>query len=158
MIPGWLSLVSPHGYTDLVTMPVPNVLATHGIVLASINSIPIEDRFIILLPFSVIHIRKDFCIDSFSLKFFLSTCLHGLWLVDPNVAKLYLSLIHTPLHYIKLEHKNKYLLGILGILFSFFLSNLPIEFNLNIDSFDRLWVSPIVSHIILNELNFTKNN
>lgn len=146
MILPWLSIVAPHGYTDILTKPPLTVISTHAITLSVLPLIPYKHRFIPLIPASVIHLTNDFE----KHIYIKSLILHFTWIFNHNLCKLYLSLIHTPKHYLALKHKKKRQITIGGLLLS--LTLLFFEINVDLNMYNRLWVAPVLSHILLDKI------
>lgn len=161
MIPPWLSIVAPHGYTDIVTHNPKVVLISHVATLAATTQIEYEHRLLVLIPLSILHIKNDFEENQIE----KSLILHASWFLCHDLATLYLSLIHTSKHYFRLINSkggdkykggggDKYAMVALGALLSLLMYNLGMYFDLtfDVDSYDRLWIAPVISHILLNEI------
>jgi len=140
-----------HGSTDLITNPS-FTLSTHFFSFLLIKFIPPFSKKIILISSSIKHISND-------INIYNSLLLHGIWLKYPITSKLYLSCIHTPLHYIRFyknnNNNNKFykqcLLAIFttGILYYGLINNYDIKVE---NIFGELWwVAPVFSHIYINE-------
>ena len=146
MIPPWLSVVAPHGYSDILTKPPLTVISTHVVTIFAMSLIPYQHRFAPLIPASIIHLTNDFE----KHKYAKSLLLHFTWIFNHNLSKLYLSLIHTPKHYLSLKHKKKKRIAIGGILLS--LTLLFFKINVDLNMYNRLWVAPVLSHILLDKI------
>ena len=143
-----------HGATDIVDLPI-KTLSAHFLSSVLIYNLDLLNRKRLLLTGSIIHISRD--IPS-QYNLLLSSGLHILWLWKPIVAKLYLLIIHTPLHYIR-NYKNssnrEYIMKSSVVSLSTILSIYVL--NNNIDNYlDMLfgklwWVAPIIAHIFINE-------
>jgi hypothetical protein len=150
MIP-WLSVVAPHGLTDLYTRPVANVLGTHAAVLCMVDATPDPIRLAWLVPFSLFHLRRDaefFGADTRTAAVF-SLVLHSIWVACPTSAAPYLACIHTPLHYAGVVKKHTARSLVPALLATSALLVLP--YSPTLDAFSSLWVAPVVAHVLLQE-------
>ena len=114
-------------------------------------------RKMLLIIFSIYHIADDFNIKNNFYKYSFSTIFHLAWLKKPILSKCYLTLVHTPMHYLNIYKKKikvtqQFLIGIGTSLLAipFLNANLHSKFNNNLG---ELWyVGPIIAHIIVHNL------
>lgn len=140
-----------HGATDIIDMPL-TTLALHGTSFLLINNLNILQRKLLLLSTSIIHMTHD-------MPLFYSILMHGVWLYKPILAKLYLSTIHTPLHYYRtlsnVSNSNKYLkISVAFITTTVGAYILENNYNILISHYlgTFWWVAPVCTHILINEL------
>lgn len=143
-----------HGATDILSMPKETIIINivTGLLIKNIN---LMNRKNLLLIFSVFHIAQDLPI---KFKYIISIFIHILWLKLPIIAKLNLLFIHTPIHYYniyktKTEWIQKYLIGILTSIISGFFIKKNIDIFLNKKLGELWWISPVITHIIITEMN-----
>lgn len=152
-----------HGITDVVDLPKTTLLYNFysAIIVGNLN---VNQRKIVLTGASIFHIAQDIPYNNY--KYLCSALFHCLWLKKPIVAKLYLLLFHTPLHYFRiyLMDENWGLKFFLGILMSTMAALLlPLNVDEYLDrKFEKIWwLSPILAHIFLTEKikqNYIINN
>jgi len=143
-----------HGSTSLIVTPY-ETLITNLLSIIIINFTSIFNRKLLLILFSIYHIADDFNINNQIKKYTIVSLFHLSWLYKPIISKLYLSFIHTPLHYYKIyNNKIKYKQQISIGFFTSFLSIIGLKYNLDIKLnklFGELWfVGPIISHIMVH--------
>ena len=138
-----------HGSTDLLINPQ-LTFVTHFLCISVIKFIPIFQKKLILISTSIYHISKD-------IQLFPSLLLHCLWLKYPLSSKLYLSLYHTPLHYLYC-YKNsksvfKYQISLALITTIFIQYSLNKNYDLYLDNIfgTYWWIAPVIGHIFVNE-------
>ena len=143
-----------HGSTSLIVSPF-ETLASNFVSGLCIYYCSLFQRKMLLLVFSIYHIADDFNIKNNFYKYSFSSLFHLTWLKTPLISKCYLTLVHTPMHYLtiyKRKHRvaQQFLIGV-GT------SVLAIPFlNANLDSIlnnklGELWfVAPIIAHIIVH--------
>ena len=139
-----------HGATDFIDYPLATI---HYNILSilTIYFLKYNVRKNILILSSIIHVSNDFNI---RYNYLISGLFHILWIKKPIISKLYLSFIHTPLHYyriIKYETKPR-----TKIIFSNLISYLSIiglKNNIDIILEEKLgklwWIFPILPHIYI---------
>ena len=92
-----------HGATDLIDLPYETI--NYNILsLLIIYNLNYNIRKYLLIFTSIIHISSDFNIKN---KYLFSGLFHIIWLKSPIISKLYLSFVHTPLHYYKIFKAKK---------------------------------------------------
>ena len=82
-----------HGATDIIDMPI-QTICTHFMCFFYMQNINIFSKKCILVISSIIHLSKDMPIKT-------SIIFHYFMIQWPIIAKLYFSIYHTPLHYIR---------------------------------------------------------
>ena len=145
-----------HGSTSLIVNPF-ETLASNFICGLTIYYCSFFQRKILLIIFSIYHIADDFNIKNNFYKYSFSTIFHLAWLKKPILSKCYLTLVHTPMHYLNIYKKKikvtqQFLIGIGTSLLAipFLNANLHNKFN---NKLDELWyVGPIIAHIIVHNL------
>ena len=145
-----------HGSTSLIVNPF-ETLASNFISGLTIYYCSYFQRKMILLIFSIYHIANDFNIKNNLYKYSFSTLFHLAWLKCPLLSKCYLTLYHTPRHYLTIYKKNlrvwqQFFIGIGSSLLAipFLNANLDSKFN---NKLGELWfVAPIIAHIIVHSL------
>ena len=96
------------------------------------------------------------------LPIFLNIPMHFIWIKYSLIAKLYLSFIHTPLHYLNTYYlnPNKFFIKLFFALFITIILQISLEKNYHLyldNKFQELWwVSPILAHIYLSEYLFRR--
>ena len=149
MIQPWIAVVAPHGATDILNMPLYRVLGTHAGVLVATHVMPYSLRLHALPVFSLAHMRHDFK----RRRWFKSLAIHTSWAVCPDLAPIYISLVHTPIHYRKhLSDKRILIFVIISIAMSFWPAPIGLDFCA------RYWVAPVIAHILLHEINSNNSN
>lgn len=177
---GYIIPIVGHGSTDIFDMPL-TTIGSHAISLLLIKQLNFVQRKNLLLSISILHISRDipliftfistyifnnylllsFFNQSIVLCIIISSFFHILWLRFPKIAKLYLIFIHTPLHYIK-TFKNGVIIGKLSLavittIFTYYILNNNIDLMIK-DRYGELWwLSPVLGHIILDELIIKSN-
>ena len=140
-----------HGATDIIDLPFHSIFIhlSSLIFVLKLNTIC---RKIILVLISVYHLSDDM-----PLKY--SLIFHPIMIKFPNIAKVYFTFYHTPLHYIRsFSYTNKYknicksILGLLVTIISKFAIKNNIDIYINDIMGEYWWVSPIIGHIILNKI------
>ena len=154
-----------HGSTSLIVNPC-QTLASNFLCGLTIYYCSYFQRKMLLLIFSIYHIADDFNIKNNLYKYSFSTLFHLTWLNKPAISKYYLTLYHTPLHYLTIYKKKLRVWQ--QIFIGIGTSLLAIPFlNANFDSIlthklGELWfVGPIIAHIIVHSYynkNYNKNN
>tara|TARA_B100000902_G_C27264197_1_gene892533 strand:+ start:1043 stop:1582 length:540 start_codon:yes stop_codon:yes gene_type:complete len=143
-----------HGSTDIVDLPI-QTLQIHFLSTILVYLLRENHRRVLLILSSIIHISRDIPHKN---RLLISAGFHKLWLYKPIIAKLYLLLYHTPIHYIrnyKLSQKNKFILKCFTSITTTVLSFFGLKNNLDIKIEKKLgkywWTAPVVGHIIMNE-------
>jgi hypothetical protein len=143
-----------HGSTSLIVSPF-KTLASNLFSGLCIYYCSYIQRKMLLIIFSIYHIADDFNIKNNFYKYFFSSLFHLTWLKQPLLSKCYLTLVHTPMHYLTI-YKKKHRVA-QQLLIGFGTSLLAIPFlNTNLDHilnnyFGELWfVAPIIAHIIVH--------
>tara|TARA_B100001063_G_C16736162_1_gene542132 strand:+ start:612 stop:1133 length:522 start_codon:yes stop_codon:yes gene_type:complete len=144
----------PHGITDLIECPKKTLL-TYGMVGPAILTMNSDTQLMLLFVNSIYHMRKDVPFGIFG-----SFALHNIWILYPDISIFYLSFIHTPRHYLRsIKHKKKQ--KIIAISIMTIISIISIYFKIDImlnNLFGELWwCSPVLCHILVNEI-FIDNN
>ena len=145
-----------HGSTSLIVNPF-ETLASNFICCIGIYYCSFFQRKMLLIIFSIYHIADDFNIKNNFYKYSFSTLFHLAWLKKPILSKCYLTLVHTPRHYLtiykkKIKVTQQFLIGIGTSLLAlpFLNANLHNKFN---NKLGELWyVGPIIAHIIVHNL------
>lgn len=143
-----------HGSTSLIVAPY-ETLFSNLLSIIMINFTSVFNRKLLLILFSIYHIAEDLNINNQIKKYTIVSLFHLSWLYKPIISKLYLSFIHTPLHYYKIySNKIKYKQQIFLGFFTSLLSIIGLKYNLDIKlnkKFGELWfVGPIISHILVH--------
>ncbi len=148
-----------HGASDFIDYPLATINYNFLSILI-IYFLNYNARKNILIISSIIHMSNDFNI---KYNYFISGIFHILWLKKPIISKLYLTFIHTPLHYYRIIRYEKK--RITKIIFSNLISLLSvIGFEKRIDiiieeKLGRLWwIFPILPHIYLTNRINKKNH
>jgi hypothetical protein len=143
-----------HGSTSLIINPYAT-LASNFFSGLCIYYCSFFQRKILLIIFSIYHIADDFKIKNNFYKYSLSSLFHLAWLKKPIISKCYLTLVHTPRHYLTIYKRKQrvaqqFLIGIGTSLLAipFLYANLDSKLN---NYFGELWfVAPIIAHIIVH--------
>lgn len=140
-----------HGATDIIDMPI-QTICTHFMCFFYMQNINIFSKKCILVISSIIHLSKDMPIKT-------SIIFHYFMIQWPIIAKLYFSIYHTPLHYIRTFsytgfYKNcmKICISSLTTIASYFIIKNNYIDHLNNILGQYWWVSPVLGHIILNTI------
>ena len=143
-----------HGSTDIIDLPI-ETLQIHFLSGILVYLLKENQRRILLILTSIIHISRDIPHKN---RILISTGIHKLWLFKPIIAKLYLLLYHTPLHYIrnyKLSSRKKFrfksFISMATSILTYFGLNNNIDIKLEKKLGKYWWTAPIVGHIIINE-------
>ena len=137
-------IIVPHGITDIVDAPVQSIVV-YGTVTPIVYFLPLPVKTGLLLAGSMYHMRHD--IPGGPLGIAL---MHLLWVNHPWVAHTYLTCIHTPRHYLRtnLCQPKKIAIGIMTVVT---IANLFFQWT---SKWKTLWwVGPVLSHVIMTELN-----
>jgi len=143
-----------HGATSLIVNPF-ETLAINLFSGLCIYYCSFIQREMLLIIFSIYHIADDFKIKNNFYKYSFSSLFHLAWLKYPLLSKCYLSLVHSPRHYItiyKRKHRvaQQFLIGIGTSLLAIPFLNANLDDVLN-NYFGELWfVAPIIAHIIVH--------
>ena len=143
-----------HGATSLIVNPF-ETLASNFFSGLCIYYCSFFQRKMLLIIFSIYHIADDFNINNNFYKYSFSTLFHLAWLKKPLLSKCYLTLVHTPLHYLtiyskKTKARQQFFIGIGSSLLAipFLSANLDNKLN---NYLGELWyVGPIIAHIIVH--------
>ena len=87
-----------HGITDLIEVPKESLII-HIFGFSCISYISSFWKKTFLIISSIFHMKRD-------MPLHYSCLMHGIWLKYPIISKLYLSLYHTPLHYLRIYFYN----------------------------------------------------
>ena len=90
-----------HGSTSLIINPYAT-LASNFFSGLTIYYCSYMQRKMLLIIFSIYHIADDFNIKNKFYKYSFSTLFHLAWLKKPILSKCYLTLVHTPMHYLNI--------------------------------------------------------
>tara|TARA_B100000424_G_C22881296_1_gene469053 strand:+ start:248 stop:895 length:648 start_codon:yes stop_codon:yes gene_type:complete len=165
-----------HGSTDLIDLPFKTCLIHFSsfLLFNKFNIFNNIQKKSILTLFSIFHFSHDIP-DTIheknisSYKHIFMSFFHILMIKKPIFAKIYLNIIHTPLHYFKtikinsiffnrnykLNNLLKINLSLITTLFCIFMLQNKNEEYLQLfeNNYGELWwISPIIAHIILNEI------
>lgn len=143
-----------HGSTSLIVSPYAT-LASNFFSGLGIYYCSYIQRKILLIIFSIYHIADDFKIKNNFYKYSFTSLFHLAWLKKPLISKCYLTLYHTPRHYLtiykkKIQVTQQFLIGFGTSLLAipFLYANLDSKLNNNLG---ELWyVAPIIAHIIVH--------
>lgn len=143
-----------HGATSLIVNPF-ETLASNFLSGLCIYYCSFFQRKMLLIIFSIYHIADDFNIKNNFYKYSFSSLFHLLWFKKPIISKCYLTLFHTPRHYLTIYKKKlrvwqQIFIGIGTSLLAipFLNANLDSIFN---NKLGELWfVGPIIAHIIVH--------
>lgn len=143
-----------HGSTDIVDLPIQS-LQIHFLSGIMVYLLRENQRRILLILSSIIHISRDIPHKN---RLLISGGFHKLWLWKPIVAKLYLVLYHTPLHYIRnftLSSNKKFILKTFISFTTTVCAFLGLKNNIDVELEKKFgkywWTAPILGHIVLNE-------
>ena len=145
-----------HGATSLIIKPY-ETLVSNFICGLTIYYCSYIQRKMLLLIFSIYHIASDFNIKNNLYKYSFSTLFHLAWLKCPLLSKCYLTLLHTPRHYLTIYKKKtrvtqQVLIGLGTSLLAIPFLNANLDKKLN-SIFGELWfVGPIIAHITVHSL------
>jgi len=143
-----------HGSTSLIVSPYAT-LASNLFTGLCIYYCSFIQRKMLLIIFSIYHIADDFNIQNNFYKYSLSSLFHLAWLKNPLISKCYLTLFHTPMHYLtiyKRKHRvaQQFLIGIGSSLLAIIFLNAHLDNILN-NKLGELWfVAPIIAHITVH--------
>jgi hypothetical protein len=143
-----------HGSTSLIVSPY-LTLASNLFSGLCIYYCSFFQRKMLLIIFSIYHIADDFNIKNNFYKYFFSSLFHLAWLKQPLISKCYLTLVHTPRHYLtiykrKLRVTQQFLIGFGTSLLAIPFLNANLDSQLN-NNLGELWyVAPIIAHIIVH--------
>ena len=141
-----------HGATDFIDYPLAtinyNLLSILIIYFLNYNA-----RKNILIISSIIHVSNDFNI---KYNYFIICIFNILLLKKPIISKLYLSFIHTPLHYNRIiKYEKKWRMKIIFSNLISCLSIISLKKNIDIIIEEKLgrlwWIFPILPHIYLTD-------
>lgn len=143
-----LVAIIPHGITDIVDSPKKTLLA-YSLINPIVLNLPVDQKLYLLMASSIYHLRSDVPGNLLG-----SSILHNIWLMYPPLSIFYLSCIHTPRHYYRTLKKNKKIKISLILLLSI-ISIYGINIEPVITNYlgNYWWIGPIVSHIIITEIN-----
>ena len=158
-----------HGATDLIDNPLQAITLNIFSVLLVYNLNYIQRQYCLII-FSIFHLSEDIpnkvkitqkVLDFKNYKIILSSLFHKIMIKKPLIAKLYFSLIHSPLHYLriiktKVKVNEKIILGLFTSLISIFLLNKDYDIIIENKMNKLWWIFPILPHIILTH-KFNKN-
>jgi len=141
-----------HGITDIVDAPVESIF-TYALVCPLVYHFPLPVKTTLLLIGSVYHLRHDV---PYGLKG--NVFMHLLWIQQPIIAELYLSIVHTPRHYYRTLLLDTYgfkikLLWI--VLMSFIvIADMIFKYSVRLASLGSVplwWVGPVLCHIYMTD-------
>ncbi len=143
-----------HGSTSLIVCPY-TTLASNLFGGLCIYYCSFIQRKILLIVFSIYHIADDFNIKNNFYKYSFASLFHLAWLKNPLISKCYLTLVHTPKHYLtiykrKLRVWQQLFLGIGSSLLAIPFLNANLDNILNKKLGELWYVAPIIAHIIVN--------
>lgn len=143
-----------HGSTDIIDLPFETV-KIHFLSSILVYLLRENQRRVLLILSSILHISRDIPHKN---RLLISAGFHKLWLWKPIIAKLYLLLYHTPLHYIRnftLSSKKKFILKTIISFTTTVCAFLGLKNNIDVElekNFGKYWwTAPILGHILLNE-------
>ena len=143
-----------HGSTSLIISPF-ETLASNLFSGLCIYYCSFIQRKMLLIIFSIYHIADDFNIKNNFYKYSFSSLFHLAWLKQPLISKCYLTLLHTPRHYLtiykrKIRVTQQFFIGIGTSLLAIPFLNANLDSKLN-NNLGELWyVAPIIAHIIVH--------
>jgi hypothetical protein len=143
-----------HGSTSLIVSPF-ETLASNFFSGLCIYYCSFYKRKILLIIFSIYHIADDFKIKNNFYKYSLSLLFHLAWLKQPIISKCYLTLYHSPRHYLIIYKKKwkvaqQFLIGFGTSLLAIPFLNANLDKKLN-NNLGELWyVAPIIAHILVH--------
>jgi hypothetical protein len=143
-----------HGSTSLIVSPYATLASNlfSGLCIYYCSYI---QRKMLLIIFSIYHIADDFKIENNFYKYSFSSLFHLTWLKQPFISKCYLTLVHTPRHYLTIYKKKwrvtqQFFIGIGTSLLAIPFLNANLDSQLN-NNLGELWyVAPIIAHIIVH--------
>jgi len=144
-----VSLIAPHGFTDLWMFPFKDWTINYGTAGALIAFQPKSIQFIILYLFSLIHLKNDISVP-FPFQLLYSLGVHLSWVCFPEWALSYLAWIHTSSHYIRVI---PFLTNIQ--IFSLVMTHILVyiliqKYEPQDLSFNRVWIPIVIGHIMTN--------
>lgn len=144
-----LSLVIPHGLTDLMIYPREICMFNYLYTCFFYSIYSTNLRYIFLCLFSLLHIKNDIP-GNFWIKASYSMGLHLSWVFFPKIALSYLAWFHTLFHYLKLAKvlttTNKIIL-LASTVITFYIINTK---NINDINNNGLWIPLVIGHVINN--------
>ena len=145
-----------HGSTSLIVNPF-ETLASNFFSGLTIYYCSCMQRKMLLIVFSIYHIADDFNIKNNFYKYSFSTLFHLAWLKKPILSKCYLTLVHTPRHYLtiykkKIKVTRQIFIGIGSSLLAIPFLNANLDSKLNSILGELWYVGPIIAHIIVHSL------
>ena len=142
-----LSLVIPHGLTDLMIYPREIYIFNYLYTLFFYSIYSTNLRYIFLCLFSLIHIKNDIA-GNIWIKALYSIGIHLSWIYFPEIALSYLAWFHTMFHYLKLIKvltiSNKIVL-LTSTLVTFYIINTK---NINDINSNGLCIPLVIGHVI----------
>lgn len=144
-----LSLIIPHGSTDMWMYPIQKYALNYGSSFAFFMFQPMRIQFLFLFLYSLYHVKNDL-VAKLPLQLFYSVALHASWICFPSWALTYLSWIHVSLHYYRvipfLSLFQVFSLAMTHV-FVYYLLN---KFNSSDLYYGGVWVPIVIGHIITN--------
>ncbi len=144
-----LSLIAPHGSTDMWVHPIQKYALNYGSSCALFLFQPIRIKFFFLFLYSIYHLMHDISAIA-PVQLAYSAGLHLSWVCFPEWALTYLAWIHTPLHYarvIPLLTKLQLFSLAMTHIFVYFLIR---KYETNDLSFGGTWIPLVIGHIMTN--------
>tara|TARA_X000000950_G_scaffold289473_2_gene413917 strand:- start:1741 stop:2214 length:474 start_codon:yes stop_codon:yes gene_type:complete len=148
-----IALTAPHGITDAFLHPPLVLLGTHASAVGISASLTENQRLAFLVVPSIAHMRHDFAPLGKRASWGCSLALHALWAHAPDLAPLYLGVVHTPMHYARAfpriapPARKRAGLAVAALT----IAALAWADEVGVYAFDAMWVAPVVAHIALHE-------
>lgn len=144
-----LSLIIPHGSTDMWMYPIQKYALNYGSSFAFFMFQPIRIQFLFLFLYSLYHVKNDIVV-KLPLQLLYSLALHTSWICFPSWALTYFAWIHVALHYYRvipfLSMVQLFSLAMTHV-FVYYLLN---KFESQDLHFGGTWVPIVIGHIMTN--------
>ncbi len=144
-----LSLIIPHGSTDMWMYPIQKYALNYGSSFAFFMFQPIRIQFLFLFLYSLYHVKNDIVV-KLPLQLLYSLALHTSWICFPSWALTYFAWIHVALHYYRvipfLSMVQLFSLAMAHV-FVYYLLN---KFESQDLHFGGTWVPIVIGHIMTN--------
>jgi hypothetical protein len=144
-----LSVIIPHSSTDMWIHPVKKWSINYGSSITLFMFQPIRIKFIVLLMYSLYHIKNDISA-KLPLQILYSCGIHFSWFIFPEWVLSYLAFIHVSLHYFRtfplLNSTQLFTL----LLSHIFVYKLLEKNEISELSYGGSWIPLVIGHIMTN--------
>ena len=144
-----LSVIIPHGSTDMWVHPFNKWSINYGSSILLFMFQPIRIKFIFLFMYSLYHIKNDIS-TKLPLQILYSLGVHYSWLIFPEWSLTYLAFIHVSLHYFKVLHLLNKIQIITLILSHIFVYKIVKNKEISEISYGGSWIPLVIGHIMTN--------